>query len=534
MEEEILSIIREIKNGQVGLIKNKLDEGGSLLLTDRLSVDGQKLLAIHYASKYGQLEIVKLLLNKKPALLDSVDEANQTAVSFAAMQGHVHVVEYLANRGANLTIAINNPYHHHYAYLPIQWAVERGHLAVVQCLISHGADIHIRLEKTQSHLIHIASAAGQLNIIQLLVDKNPALLDITDARNQTPTMLAKDKGHLHIVAYLASKNISFIQNSRYKLSGRRPSIFERLDKDTGIYTVYEPVKKIGEGKTGLVRLFKSRDGQMVAVKSLSEGPVAITSQEQLKQWHDQLKEEVSLHCNVYPDDTIQAFEFEFNHEQSILKSYDFRYVMPFYPGKTAYEIIPQITCVHRMAEIIFKIAEELQKIHHVGIVHGDIHRMNIMINSDENNITIQFFDFGLSYSMNDQFAITLPSELYGRYWYAPELCTGSQHHVKPHSNQDIFGLAYMLDKMLSSHACYGDLVQSFPSIREFICAALSENPMLRPSLSDFSKRLSDELNLFVSRNNAKTKMSLIFFQRSTEHGLSTAPSSLNKGCCTIS
>ncbi len=525
MKEEILLVLEEIKNGQIDCVKNKLESDGSLVLTTRFSVDGQKLLAIHYASKYGQLEIVKLLLNKKPALLNAVDEANQTPVSFAAMQGHVHVVEYLVSIGANLSIAINNPYHHHYGYLPIQWAVERGHLAVVQCLIRHGADIDIRLGEMQSHLIHIASKAGQLKIIQLLLDQNPALLNTTDACNQTPAILAKEKGFLQIEAYLNSKNSSLIESSRYKCSGRRPSMFEKLDKRTGTYTVYKPFENIAEGGCGFVRSFKSQCGQMIIVKSLNTGPVAIISQKQQQLLHEQLKKESNFHFNAYPDHMIQTFEF--NHERQGRTLYEYRYIMPFYTGETAYHLLPQITCVRRIAEIIVKIAEELDRIHRIGIIHGDLNPSNIMIYFDENKITIQLIDFEYSYSINDQLAIAWSSDLSGHYWFAPELCT-EKHEVKPHSNQDVFGFAFALNMMLPSNPSYENLMQSFPSIRAFICTALSEAPMFRPSLSEFNHQLTKELNLFTKKNNAT------FFKKSHENALNTASSSLNKRYCTIS
>ena len=51
----------------------------------------------------------------------------------ASKNGHLHVVEFLVSKGADI--------HAHNDYA-LKWASENGHLSVVKFLVSKGANIH--------------------------------------------------------------------------------------------------------------------------------------------------------------------------------------------------------------------------------------------------------------------------------------------------------------------------------------------------------------------------------------------------------
>eukprot|EP01091_Cochliopodium_minus_P004368 TRINITY_DN14252_c0_g1_i1.p1 TRINITY_DN14252_c0_g1~~TRINITY_DN14252_c0_g1_i1.p1 ORF type:complete len:154 (+),score=45.32 TRINITY_DN14252_c0_g1_i1:47-508(+) len=65
--------------------------------------DDDKLTPLHYASWYGHLNIVELLINKK-AKLDETNDKKSTALHYAAGNGRLEVVKLLVKSGALITI----------------------------------------------------------------------------------------------------------------------------------------------------------------------------------------------------------------------------------------------------------------------------------------------------------------------------------------------------------------------------------------------------------------------------------------------
>ncbi|PIN00705.1 hypothetical protein CDL12_26793 [Handroanthus impetiginosus] len=58
--------------------------------------------AFHIAAKLGHLEVLKVLMEAMPQLLETVDYSNATPLHTAAAQGHVEVVSFLLERNSNL------------------------------------------------------------------------------------------------------------------------------------------------------------------------------------------------------------------------------------------------------------------------------------------------------------------------------------------------------------------------------------------------------------------------------------------------
>ena len=534
---------------------------------------------IHIASKAGQLEVVKILLNKDPDLLNINDTYGQTPVLWAAARNHEALVDYLATMGADLSIATNRPDHGDHGYLPIHWAAKRGYHTLVQCLINHGADINMRLGEMQYHLIHIASMAGHLEVVKILLNKNPDLLNITDAYHQTPVLWAAANGHAHVVAYFISENANldiatnrpehidhdktpltramegkhygaanllilkvtanqskdiilpfvqagtqalelmildpalihiFLQDHRvlrlimntsgchissqsidwYKAAGRRPSLFAHINTETGGVSVFKPVRELGKGSNGIVRLFQNAESQEIGVKSLKDSIVDISS-EQRDARARKLKREAEFNKLAYPNDQMSKI-FEFNYISGDQRFYTNRYLMPYIKGEVAKLFIPKITCPHQLAEITLQIARELHRIHNIGIIHGDLSPSNMMIYCENKKFIIRLIDFGCSSYLTDRSAYIFKADGSIK-WYAPEV-VGTTNSIKPNQNQDVYSLGFSLNMVLDRHSSNQELMKLFPSIGLFISAAQNINPMARPSLESFCAQLSNEIN----------------------------------------
>ncbi|KAJ9130935.1 hypothetical protein NKR19_g9690 [Coniochaeta hoffmannii] len=90
--------------------------------------------AFHLASMNGVLEGLDFYLDHK--LISGVDEASSdghTALHFAAISSNVHVIDFLASRGANVMAKADD------GSTPLHYAARNGHLVAVKALLRHGA-----------------------------------------------------------------------------------------------------------------------------------------------------------------------------------------------------------------------------------------------------------------------------------------------------------------------------------------------------------------------------------------------------------
>ena len=130
-----------------------------------------KLHLIHIASENGCLSVVQSLMEIDSNLLNLVDALGETPIHKAAASGQWHVVDYLATRGADLSLTTNK------GKSPLYWATVGGYHNAVRCLINHGADINQRFGEKKLHLIHLASSEGYLDIVSIFLEINSDFLN---------------------------------------------------------------------------------------------------------------------------------------------------------------------------------------------------------------------------------------------------------------------------------------------------------------------------------------------------------------------
>ena len=102
--------------------------------------------------KAGELEIVKAMVERTPVDLEArvdedEDEDGKTPLHWAAYRGHLPVVEYLCEHGADKEARDA------YGMTPLHFAACSGYLPVVQYLCEQGADMDARGQRGQTPLL---------------------------------------------------------------------------------------------------------------------------------------------------------------------------------------------------------------------------------------------------------------------------------------------------------------------------------------------------------------------------------------------
>ena len=158
------------------------------------------------AASNGELPLVKFAL-KNGAFLHFLQDA---AVRNAAGEGHLDVLKYLVNLGANippyaLIEAVSNNHFDVVKYLvgekkmrPSDAALTRALLferrEIVKYLIEHGANVHAE----NDYALRWAARAGHFDLVRLLVEKGANI----HAENEYALLWAVENGHFEIVRFL--------------------------------------------------------------------------------------------------------------------------------------------------------------------------------------------------------------------------------------------------------------------------------------------------------------------------------------------
>ena len=137
--------------------------------------------ALRYSALYGHLDIVKYLIDNGANLHDE----NDCALRFSAEHGHLSIVKYLIENGAD--IHANDDY-------ALKLSAQCGYLNVVEYLIENGANIHAG----NDYPLRWSAYDGHLDVVKYLMEKGADI----HAANDFALLLSASRGHLHIVKYL--------------------------------------------------------------------------------------------------------------------------------------------------------------------------------------------------------------------------------------------------------------------------------------------------------------------------------------------
>eukprot|EP01083_Nonionella_stella_P020933 58060_1 len=107
------------------------------------------------AAKCGNIDTIEMMLNSMSFPIDMIDSDDMTALMLCCMNGHVHAVQYLLSRGANVNIQ------GHRGYTALMFAIENGKIGVFAELIER-RDILVGLEGDDGTTILMCAAKGAM------------------------------------------------------------------------------------------------------------------------------------------------------------------------------------------------------------------------------------------------------------------------------------------------------------------------------------------------------------------------------------
>ncbi|MFW9908924.1 MAG: ankyrin repeat domain-containing protein [Candidatus Thorarchaeota archaeon] len=184
--DEIVRMIDDFRTKQVRPSTDSLEDANALLLVasedgdyaqatkalnegaDPNIQDGRGMRPLLWAALRGHLEIVESLLDNG-ANINGTNDADWTALMEASMEGHIEVVKLLLARGADVnakTVVSGTA---------LMFSSGTGHIEIVKLLLDHGADISIEISGTEDDdgmtALDYARRYGHPDIAELLMSR---------------------------------------------------------------------------------------------------------------------------------------------------------------------------------------------------------------------------------------------------------------------------------------------------------------------------------------------------------------------------
>ncbi|XP_078348823.1 transient receptor potential cation channel subfamily A member 1-like isoform X2 [Oculina patagonica] len=145
--------------GSREIVQKLLDAGANVNVKDI-----EEKVPIHMATESGSLACVRALLDANLKSLHSAEYRLRTPIHYAAFEGHVHLVKFLLDKGANPDQRDENH------LTPILLAARLDHYQTIVMLLDHGAKIGT-VSKNKTTAIDIAAYFGNPRTVRLLLDR---------------------------------------------------------------------------------------------------------------------------------------------------------------------------------------------------------------------------------------------------------------------------------------------------------------------------------------------------------------------------
>ncbi|MCX6556248.1 MAG: ankyrin repeat domain-containing protein [Candidatus Aminicenantes bacterium] len=148
--------------------------------------------------KKGELDSVKTLLEKDPALLNARGESDRTPLLEAVLSRQPAVFEFLLEKGADFNL-VNKE-----GFAPVHFAAFLGETELVKMLIAKGAPLTVNANVIGATPLDLAVSAGRREMVELLIAKG-APLNLKDKKGNTPLIKAVLSGRAEIAGLLIHK-----------------------------------------------------------------------------------------------------------------------------------------------------------------------------------------------------------------------------------------------------------------------------------------------------------------------------------------
>lgn len=442
---------------------------------------------VQMAAIAGRIDVLHWLVHEQCRSIYTVDVTQDGVIEHAIANGHLTLLHELVKPipngdfGLSFILTTDNPSRH-----PVMRAVCEDQAEILMELVKPasqgGFGLSTNVRSRNDHgLVALAMYHDARNVLRtlLLPVEQGGLglkLESADYRSHDPNQ--QDSKNRRVIYY------------REQPDNNTNSVIE-LDIATGISKEYQHRQILGKGAYGFVQIY-SHGSELLAVKKpcinwrVIKDPQLIHYYQLFK---SRLGHEHKFMALAYPDDGPYILQ----HQRTLHSGnpeYSFKIIMPFFKGVNIEDFFVQNHDSLNVAKAILSLASEVNRIHQLGFIHGDIRKGNFLIDADQNGqlYRVRFFDFYFACKFEKRMAFFLEKNK-----SVPPESTNVDTMAEP--SKDVYMLAYTINEAIKKAdiELRKKLHAQFPSIVKFIVKGVNVYPGCRPTLSKFIAKLRGEI-----------------------------------------
>jgi len=180
--------------GDLDLVKLLIEKGTNVDAVE----DSFFKTALHRAVISGHKDVVEFLLSKGADVNDFSGTREATPLHWAIVNNRREIAELLIVKGANINT------HNNAGQTPLDIAFSRDYKDIAELLLSKGADVD-SIDNKGDTLLYRAIQNDQKDIVELLIDKG-ADINAKNNKGQTPLDIAISQNSMDIIELFISKN----------------------------------------------------------------------------------------------------------------------------------------------------------------------------------------------------------------------------------------------------------------------------------------------------------------------------------------
>ncbi|KAG6557716.1 hypothetical protein Mapa_000481 [Marchantia paleacea] len=161
--------------------------------------------AVMLASQFGNLEVVRTLLDHKADVMLCSDEGCNCLL-YAARSNDLEVVKLIIEAVVGSVIDASALWWK----MTLMWASEFGHLSVVSMLLNYKIDLTIQ-NGDGHNCLHLAAKNGHVEVLKAILVKYPGIVNSTTRAGETSLMLVAQKGDEEVAKILLEFNANVLE-----------------------------------------------------------------------------------------------------------------------------------------------------------------------------------------------------------------------------------------------------------------------------------------------------------------------------------
>jgi len=217
-------MFHEVENGDIDSVRALLDKDPALIRTR--DKDGYTML--HLAAKAGRLQLVELLVARgTPVDIRSHDGSNRTPLHLAAGENQLDTVTLLLEKGADIDAMSKGE--RYKGWSALAFAAWNNHKDMVELLLRKGAPVK-RFTKNKINPLWFPVYRGYKDIAELMLAKG-AVADVPDSQQWGCLHIAAIKGYRDLVQLLLEHGADVNQKSYSRIPLHSITYWKRDHKE---------------------------------------------------------------------------------------------------------------------------------------------------------------------------------------------------------------------------------------------------------------------------------------------------------------